>query len=73
MFVFGTITRDKSLKKSVILSKRLGVVRKMAPTRRKKKPIETAVKRFSGYFLGVALFSFKQFTLIIAVLGCKCL
>ena len=41
--------RSKSLKKSRVLSKRLGVVTKIAPTKMKKKPADIALKRPSLY------------------------
>ena len=40
---------SKSRKKAMILSKRLGVVTKMAPTKIKKNPAEIALKRPSLY------------------------
>ena len=47
MFEFGTGIIVRSLKKARILSKRLGVVAKIAPIRMNKNPAERRLKRFS--------------------------
>lgn len=51
--MLGIGSKPKSLKKSIVLWNRFGVIMKITPMRRKKKPAEIALKIPSLYLFGI--------------------